>query len=311
MRYCEKCGNKIKEEYAFCDKCGAKIEKTNKKEKVKDKKETSPVIMQPIKVKTGKGKLILLIILNILLLASTITFLVLWLTKPTTKSYSNNNGNNKEEKQEKNIFIGKWEQNVEYKSGNRIVQSLYGSIDFKDNYTFKATYYDKDDKNNTFDELSGTYTVNGDKVTLEWINNNERQHETYTIEDNKLCINNGCTNYLEKNGYNNKIVLYLDEEETIEKINYSKYNELLNAEKDAIVIVVRDGCSWCEKFESVVEELDETYTTPIYYYEYDRNIDVAGTPTTIVIKAGNVIDKIEGYRDFSVMKSLLDDLEIK
>ena len=314
MKYCEKCGNKLKDGYAFCDKCGAKVEKTNKKEAVEKEVEISPVPIQPIRVKTGKGKFVFLIILNILLLASTITFLVLWLTKPTNKTYSNNNNNNNnkiEEKKEKNPFLGKWEQNIDYVSNDRVIQSIYGSIEFKDNYTFKITYYDKEDKKNTLETLDGTYSVDNNSVKVEWINGNERLNETYTLNNNKLCIKKDCSNYLVKSG-NSKIVINVDEvRENIRTIDYSEYSKILNTGKDAIVVIVREGCAWCEKFESVVEDISYHYATTVYYYEYDNNIDVAGTPTTIVIKNGKVIDLIEGYKDFSDIEEILDDLEIK
>ena len=320
MKYCEKCGNKLNEEFEFCDKCGAKVEKEEKKKETVKKEIVEEKIIpeQPIIIKTGKGKIIFLTILNILLLASTITFLVLWLTKPTNKTYSNysNNGKaeekKKDEKKEKNQFVGKWEQNLEYKSGNKVVQTIYGSIEFKDNYTFVMTYYDKDNKASTKEEQKGTYSINGNSVKVEWIEDGERSYETYSLKDNKLCINSNCSSYLVKNGYNSKIVIPIDEDkEEIKTINYTDYNKILNTGKDAIVVIIKDGCAWCEKFESVVEELQDDYVTPVYYYKYDGNIDVSGTPTTVVIKNGNVVDLIEGYKEIDSVESILDDLGIK
>ena len=113
MKYCEKCGNELKEGFAFCDKCGAKVEKEKKeikKEKEKEEKK-EPVVKEKIvppvlPKKKGKGKIVFLTILNILLLGAAITFLVLWLIKPTDdcdcKKYSNssNNGNTVEQPKE-------------------------------------------------------------------------------------------------------------------------------------------------------------------------------------------------------------------
>lgn len=317
MKYCEKCGNKLKEEFAFCDKCGAKIEKKEikiKKEEVKEeiKKDITPSPIAPIIIKKNKGKLIFLSILNILLLAATITFLVLWLTKPTNSNYSsykNTNGKT-EDKKEDNPLIGKWEQTIEYKSKNKVVQTISGSIEFKENHTFKTIYYDKDDKNNSLIEQNGTYSVNGNSIKIEWIENGERNTETITLDNDKLCLDSSCSNYLTKD--NNKTVIYLDEAtKQIDKIDYNEYNKILNNGKDAIVVVVRDGCVWCEKFEEVVEEIAEEYDTPVYYYEMDSNIDVAGTPTTIIIKNGKIVGLIEGYSYLETVEDKLDDLGIK
>ena len=321
MKFCEKCGNKLKEDFAFCDKCGTKIVE-KKKEKIiyEEKEDNMSTPVAPIIIKKGKGKIIFLCIMNILLLASTITFLVLWLTKPSTKEYKSSNGNesnsnnNKvvEKKKEENKFIGKWEQIIEYKSEDKVVQTIYGSIEFKSNNTYKMTYYDKDDKYNTIDEQDGTYTFNGNTANLEWIKDGKREKETITIKNNKLCLNSDCSNYLIKNGYNNKITVLIDDDKTeIDYIDYLEYNELLSSEKDAIVVIVKDGCVWCEKFESVVEELVDDYTTPVYYYKYDGNIDVSGTPTTIVIKNGNVVNIIEGYKELDDVEEILDNLLIK
>ena len=62
---------------------------------------------------------------------------------------------------------------------------------------------------------------------------------------------------------------------------------------------------------TIVEEITENYTTPVYYYEYDGNIKVTGTPTTIVIKNGYVVDSIVGYMTYSVISEKLDDLGVK
>ena len=314
MRYCEKCGNKLKEGFLFCDKCGAKVEdkvkevKEVKKEKVVEevkevKKVEEPIYYLPPK-KKGKKGIVFLIIMNILLLASTITFLVLWLTKPekTTKTVNKAKVENK--------FVGKWEQNIEYQTGKRVVQRIYESIEVKNDNSFRIVSYDKDNIAETKEELSGTYTIDGDKIQITWKDGNKKQSETYELNGNKLCIDSACQNYLLKNGSGNKIVIPIDEAKAIETIDYDQYNKILNSNNDAIVVVVRDGCHWCESFESVVEDLLKDYNTPIYYYQLDNNIDISATPTTIIIKKGQIIDVIEGYKSLSSMESILDNLDI-
>ena len=39
------------------------------------------------------------------------------------------------------------------------------------------------------------------------------------------------------------------------EINYEEYNELLKSEDYFLLVVVREGCSYCEKFEPVIENV--------------------------------------------------------
>ena len=339
MKYCEKCGNELKEGFAFCDKCGAKVStketKKEKKEKEEIKEEVKEEVNEkveqkkqapvaPKKPKSGKGKIVFLTILNILLLAATITFLVLWLIKPTEekceKNYNDDNGNTEkpidDPKKTDNEYVGKWEQHVEYKSGSKVTQRTYGLIQLTKDGEFKAVYYDEDDKSGTMEETKGTYTIKNNKITFKYKLDGENETLDAYFKNNKLCMDDDCEDYLTKNG-NNTIVIYDDDDDdddftktSIKTINYTEYENLQKNYKDAIVVVVRDGCSWCEKFESVVEEIDENYVTSVYYYESDGKISITGTPTTILIKNGYIVDTINGYKDYDDMVEALDEVGI-
>lgn len=344
--YCEKCGNKIKEGYKFCDKCGTKVKENIKKleenkevKKIEEKKvdnkieknkeitinndEIKPVVYGKQNNKKGKGKFIFLIILNLLLLASTIVFLVLWLTKPSEKScrsteektsnYSNSSDkkDNKDAKKDskddsKSTIVGKWEQNVDYKQGNEVVKRTYGMIELKNDGSFNSVFYDKDNMSDS-ERLNGTYTSSGNTVYLKYKDEDgDNQTATLYIENDKMCIKQrDCEDYLVKRSYNNKVVIYEDESD-IEFINYSDYQKIINNKESAIVVVVRDGCYYCEQYESVVEKIHENYFTPVYYYENDNNIEVTGTPTTFVIKNGEIVDTIIGYYEYSKVEERLD-----
>ena len=339
MRYCEKCGNELKEGYAFCDQCGAKVNTKEKKEEKKkeDKKEhvekvieekkekehverPVPPVPPPRPPKSGKGKIVFLTILNILLLAAAITFLVLWLTKSTDNKCSDIKEKDIVDPtptptpKDDNPYVGRWEQNIEYKTGSKVTQRTYGLIELKDDNTFRALSYDKNDVVNTKMEIEGTYTVSGNKITLKYKEYGSYDTLTVFIKNDKMCKDDDCEKYLVRDSYNNKITIYNDDDDdnsNIEMITYSEYEKLQKDYKDAIVIVVRDGCSWCEKFESVAEKIAEEYTTPVYYYKYDGKISVTFTPTTMIIKNGYVVDSVEGYKEYSDMEEILDDLDIK
>jgi len=276
--FCEKCGNKIKEGYKFCDKCGTKVKESNKKKEVKEEEkvvnefeekeeviiESPQVISYQPKKKSGKGKVVLLTILNLILLATTILFFVLWLIKPSDKSCDSSSSNtfsdtNKNEKKDTDNkketktnkdseYIGKWEQNVDYKRGNEVVKRTYGMIEIKSDGTFNSVFYDKDDMSNS-ERLSGEYSLSGNKIYITYSDEGKTQNATLYVNDGKMCIGSkDCEDYLVKDSYNNKVVIHED-----------------------------------------IEESDIEY---IDYYELDNNINVSGTPTTFVIKNGEVIDTI-------------------
>ena len=341
--FCVKCGNKIKEGYKFCDKCGTKVKENTKsvdekknlesiennieEKKIDSKVEKNPKINQiddkriPVvnienKKKSGKGKIIFLTILNILLLASTIVFLVLWLIKPSNKSckteessFSNRILNDKKEtndtkdekKEKESSIIGKWEQNVDYKQGNKIVKRTYGMIELKKDGTFNSVHYDKDNMSNS-ERINGTYTSGSNYAVLSYYGEDgEKESVTLYVNDGKMCIGSRtCDDYLIKNSYNNKIVIYQNDDSIdIDFIDYNDYQKILDNKENAIVVVVRNGCYYCEQYKSVVEQIHRNYLTSVYYYKLDDNLDVTGTPTTFVIKNGEVIDKIIGYYDYS------------
>ena len=306
MKYCEKCGKKLKEGFKFCDKCGTEVKEKEekKKEKMVELKQAPKILPYPPK---KKGKIIFLTIMNILLLASTITFLILWLIKPANKE------NKKKEKETVNDkFIGKWEQNVDYKSGNKIVQSIYESIEIKNDKTFKMTYYDRDNRYSTKKEYSGTYIIDGDEIIIKCVEDDEKKVDSLTLKNNKLCANYKCDNYLVKNNPNSKITIQTknDNPDEINTITYEDYKRIKDNNDTAIIVVVQDGCHWCELFEDVVKKINENYITPVYYYKLDDNIGVVGTPTTIIINNG-VEERVSGYKEYNSMKDILDDLNIE
>lgn len=338
--FCEKCGNKLEEGFAFCDKCGAKVEKktTKKKEhdekheheekksKVKEEKIVEEKVEEkvekpipPRKTKNGgKGKTVFLVIFNLLLVAATVTFLILWLTKSTDcncdYSKKDKDPDVVDPKKEKNEYVGKWEQNVEYKKGSKVTKRTYGLIELKENGSFEALFYDKDNISKTKEETKGKYTIKGNKITFSY-KDDDGDDDTLEVivKNNKMCLNDDCEDYLVKEG-NNKIVIYDDDDDDIveiKTIKYAEYEKLQKEYKDAIVVVVREGCSWCEKYESVVEEISEEYSTPVYYYESDGKISISGTPTTIIIKNGYIVGTIEGYKEFDAVSDILDEYGVK
>lgn len=99
------------------------------------------------------------------------------------------------------------------------------------------------------------------------------------------------------------------------EITYSEYEEKMNTEAPFLVVVVRDGCGYCEMYEPILEEVAGEYKIPIYYINmsnlsseeytalgtsnsyFKKNQGNWGTPTTLFMYGNSVIDSISGYVD--------------
>lgn len=97
------------------------------------------------------------------------------------------------------------------------------------------------------------------------------------------------------------------------EITYSEYEEKMNTEAPFLVVVVRDGCGYCEMYEPILEEVAGEYKIPIYYINmsnlsseeytalgtsnsyFKKNQGKWGTPTTLFMYGESVIDSISGY----------------
>ena len=99
------------------------------------------------------------------------------------------------------------------------------------------------------------------------------------------------------------------------EITYSEYEEKMNTKEPFLVVIVRDGCGYCEMYEPIVEEVANEYRLPIYYINmtnlnndeytalgtsnsyFKKNQGKWGTPTTLFMYGNSVIDSIPGYVD--------------
>ena len=97
------------------------------------------------------------------------------------------------------------------------------------------------------------------------------------------------------------------------EITYSEYEEKMNTEAPFLVVVVRDGCGYCEMYEPILEEVAGEYKIPIYYINmsnlsseeytalgtsnsyFKKNQGKWWTPATLFMYGESVIDSISGY----------------
>ena len=97
------------------------------------------------------------------------------------------------------------------------------------------------------------------------------------------------------------------------EITYSEYEEKLNTEAPFVVVIVRDGCSFCDDYKPILTEVAGEYNLPIYYINLsnltsEENSALStsnsylkkeqwGTPTTLFMYGDTVVDSIGGYVD--------------
>ena len=108
-----------------------------------------------------------------------------------------------------------------------------------------------------------------------------------------------------------ELPIALEGEAGFTEITYSEYEEKLNTEAPFVVVIIRDGCSYCEMYEPVVEDVANEYALPIYYINLsnltsdEQNAlsssntylrkNQWGTPTTLFMYGETVVDSIGGY----------------
>lgn len=95
------------------------------------------------------------------------------------------------------------------------------------------------------------------------------------------------------------------------EITYDQYKEKVNNNELFLVVIVRDGCGYCEMYEPVVEEVATEYKLPLYFINLTNLTDEEreelsstnkylkknkwGTPTTLFMYGENIVDSISGY----------------
>lgn len=85
-----------------------------------------------------------------------------------------------------------------------------------------------------------------------------------------------------------------------------------NSSEYKLVLIGRGGCSWCQLFQPILDIYSEHYEFSYTYVDTDeltnsvfnkllKDINVSsedfGTPLTLVVKEGSVLDSISGYVD--------------
>ena len=110
----------------------------------------------------------------------------------------------------------------------------------------------------------------------------------------------------------------------LSQIGITEYTTLLNGDSASIIYVARPTCSYCQKQEPIVKQLVAEHNIVVHYLNTDElssaDMNVLfksdtklfgedgsefGTPTTLVVKGGKVVDSLIGLTEKDSFESFL------
>lgn len=278
---CDNCGKEISDKATNCIHCGKKVN-TQKSNKTK-----------PIRKLSKKSILIIGSILFIIVIVNITIFLFL----------------NHESKN----YIGKWEQNITWKQGDKIIGTGYSYIELLKNGVFN--FYNSNSSNEEI-SYNGTYNENNGIIYVYFKYENQDYTGKLYIDNNKLCINEkNCSEYYVKSSSKNKNTHIINETPTY--ISYEEYQNILNNKENAIVVFESDYCHYCEEYKEILNKVVNNYSTPVYYYELETDdiaydtLNISATPTTHIIKNGVNVETIIGKTEYNELSKILDKNNIE
>ena len=110
-------------------------------------------------------------------------------------------------------------------------------------------------------------------------------------------------------------------------ITLNEYLDRMKGEEKSIIYIARPTCSWCQKETPIIKKIIGEYDLKVYYLNtenfYDSSIqdytedgytfmassekykDGFGTPNTIIVQNGEIVDGAFGYVEAKELKDLL------
>ena len=111
----------------------------------------------------------------------------------------------------------------------------------------------------------------------------------------------------------------------LHQITYNEYKTMVDNGDAFIVVIERDGCSYCTMYMPIVEEVAKEKKFPLYFIDIAdlsseemnklettndylrKNSSKWGTPTTLFMLGDRVLDSIGGYVEKDTVLALLKD----
>lgn len=119
-----------------------------------------------------------------------------------------------------------------------------------------------------------------------------------------------------------KYPLTLAGEVGLHEVTYEEYEKMVNDGDAFIVIIERTGCSYCQMYMPIVEEVAKEKKVAITYINTDNLSDEDlnklsttnnylkrnewGTPTTLLMLGDRVVDSIGGYVEKESVEAFLE-----
>lgn len=120
----------------------------------------------------------------------------------------------------------------------------------------------------------------------------------------------GYFKFLQDNGVISKDEKLESVDANLNKIDYAKYDEVINSEEEQIVVIAQTGCTYCESAKPVLNSMAEKYDLDINWLnitdlseEEQTNImnsldifsEDFGTPLVMIVKNKKVVDSTTGF----------------
>lgn len=94
--------------------------------------------------------------------------------------------------------------------------------------------------------------------------------------------------------------------------NYINESDIKNIkDKDYLLVFSKEECPACKYYKTVLFTFIQSNKIPVYIVDIDKNSDVINkfnivkTPTTLIYKDGQEVNRIEGFMDLTKLKTLL------
>lgn len=117
--------------------------------------------------------------------------------------------------------------------------------------------------------------------------------------------------------------LTLNGEAGLHELTYNDYKDKVESGEAFVVVIEREGCTYCTMYMPVVEGIAKDKKIPLYYIDiaklttaefdelesknkYLKKNSNWGTPTTIFMLGDRILDAVAGYTDENGVLSFLD-----
>lgn len=150
---------------------------------------------------------------------------------------------------------------------------------------------------------------------------NNREDDTGNVKTNISSIHaeRGIIDSLEQPSLNIKVNLDTlpETKDTLTELKFSEFKKLFQTTKRSILLLTREGCSYCasylplfkealENLEIKAYEIDIAHLSDKDYSSLSNYLNYDGTPTTYIIENGSVTHSLSGYVEKEIIVAFLD-----